>query len=154
MTDRTMSRIFTEGDDSSGLLMSWWEGLDRDRGERANLRRAASPSEVVFGATFHTLLGGLRRQGYSLGPEGTAALAVVAGLAAHVKSHIGGASIAQVIDADLEAARAREPGASRADTAAATGDEENGFCDAIGGCFSAAHEAGATGPRNRPAAQK
>jgi len=97
MTDRTMSRIFTEGDESSALLMSWWEGLDRDRGERANLRRAATPSEVVFGACFHKLLGGLHRQGYSLGPEGTVALAAVAGLAAHVKSHIGGASIAQQI---------------------------------------------------------
>lgn len=70
MSDRTMSRIFTEGDESSGLLISWWESLERDRGERANLRRAAAPSEVVFGASFHRLLGVLRRQGYALGPGG------------------------------------------------------------------------------------
>lgn len=95
MTDRTMSRMFTEGDESSELLASWWEGLDQDRGERAALRRAAAPSEVAFGSSFHRLLGRLRGQGYSVGGDGTMALAAVAGLAAHVKSHIGGASIAQ-----------------------------------------------------------
>ncbi len=95
MTDRTMSWMFTEGDESSELLASWWEGLDQDRGERAALRRAAAPSDVAFGSSFHRLLGRLRRQGYSVGGDGTMALAAVAGLAAHVKSHIGGASIAQ-----------------------------------------------------------
>lgn len=95
MTDRTMSRMFTEADESSGLLISWWEALDQDRGERANLRRAPGASEVAFGSSFHRLLGRLRAQGYSVGRDGTVALAAVAGLAAHVKSHIGGASIAQ-----------------------------------------------------------
>jgi len=95
MTDRTMPRIFTEGDESSGLLISWWEALDQDRGGRANLRRAASPSEVAFGPAFHKLLGRLRGKGYFVGTDPTVALAAVAGLAAHVKSHIGGASIAQ-----------------------------------------------------------
>jgi CRISPR system Cascade subunit CasB len=95
MTDRRMSRMFTEGDESSGLLISWWEGLGQDRGERANLRRAAGPSDVAFGSAFHRLLGRLRGQGYFLGSDGTVALAAVAGLAAHVKSHIAGASIAQ-----------------------------------------------------------
>lgn len=95
MTDRGVSRMFTEGDESAGLLISWWEALDRDRGQRANLRRAASPSEVAFGPAFHRLLGRLRGEGYVVGTDGTAALATVAGLAAHVKSHIGGASIAR-----------------------------------------------------------
>ena len=95
MTDRTMTRIFTEGDESSGLLISWWEALDQDRGERANLRRAASPSEVAFGPALHRLLGRLSGKGYPVGTDGTVAVAAVAGLAAHVKSHIGGASIAQ-----------------------------------------------------------
>lgn len=93
--DRTMSRMFTGGDESSELLISWWEGLDQDRGERATLRRAAAPSEVVFGSSFHKLLSGLRRRGYPLSADRAAALASVAGLAAHVKVHVGGASIAQ-----------------------------------------------------------
>lgn len=95
MADRSVSRMFAEGDESSRLLVSWWEGLEKNRGERANLRRAASPSEVVFGPAFHRLLDRLRQQGYLLGTEGTVGLAAVAGLAAHVKSHIGGASVAQ-----------------------------------------------------------
>ncbi len=95
MTAPSMSRMFTEGDESSALLIAWWEALDEDRGGRANLRRAAAPSEVAFESSFHKLLGGLRRQGYSVGTDGAMALAAVAGLAAHVKSHIGGASIAQ-----------------------------------------------------------
>lgn len=95
MTDRNMSRMFTEGDESSALLIAWWEALDQDRGERANLRRAAQPAEVAFGPSFHRLLGACRRQGYSVGTDAATALAAVAGVAAHVKSHIGGASIAQ-----------------------------------------------------------
>jgi len=82
MTDRNISRIFTDGDESSGLLVSWWEALDQDRGERANLRRASGPSEVAFGSSFHKLLGRLRAEGYSLGRDRTEALAAVAGLAA------------------------------------------------------------------------
>lgn len=74
MTDRTISRMFTEGDESSELLISWWEGLNQDRGERASLRRAAAPAEVVFGPSFHKLLGGLRRRGYPLGADRAAAL--------------------------------------------------------------------------------
>ena len=97
MTDRNISRIFTDGDESSGLLVSWWEALDQDRGERANLRRASGPSEVAFGSSFHKLLGRLRAEGYSLGRDRTEALAAVAGLAAHVKSHTSGASVAQQI---------------------------------------------------------
>jgi CRISPR system Cascade subunit CasB len=93
--DRTISQIFSEGDDSSELLISWWEGLDQDRGERANLRRAAAPTDVVFGSSFHKLLGGLRRRGYRLGSDRATALASVAGLVAHAKLHVGGASMAQ-----------------------------------------------------------
>ena len=95
MTDRRISRLFTEGDGSSEVLVSWWEGLDQNRGERATLRRAAAPMEVVFGLSFHRLLDGLRRRGYPLRADGAAALASVAGLAAHVKLHAGGASIAK-----------------------------------------------------------
>jgi CRISPR system Cascade subunit CasB len=95
MAERSMSRIFTEGDESAAALVAWWEALDRDRGERANLRRAVGPSEVAFGPAFHRLLGEIRRQGYAVGTDGTMALAAIAGIAAHVKSHVGGASIAQ-----------------------------------------------------------
>jgi CRISPR system Cascade subunit CasB len=95
MSDRSVSRMFMEGDESSEILVSWWQALEDDRGKRANLRRAAGPSEVAFESSFHNLLARLRGQGYAVGREGTIALAAIAGLAAHVRSHIGGASIAQ-----------------------------------------------------------
>lgn len=87
--------IFTEGDDSSDLFVGWWKSLDRDRGERANLRRAASPTEVAFCPCFHRLLGQLRAQGYPLPNESASGLAAGAGLAAHVKSNLNNASFAQ-----------------------------------------------------------
>jgi CRISPR system Cascade subunit CasB len=87
--------IFTECDDSSELLVGWWKSLDRDRGERANLKRAASPTQIAFCPSFHLLLGQLRAQGYRLAHESAGAVAAGAGLAAHVKSHEGNASLAQ-----------------------------------------------------------
>lgn len=106
MSDRTASRMFTEGDESSELLVSWWQALDQDRGKRANLRRAAGPSEVAFEPSFHNLLTRLRAHRYAMGREGTVVLAAVAGLAAHVKSHVGGASVAR------QMATPKSPGAS------------------------------------------
>ena len=87
--------IFIAGDGSSNLLLSWWKGLDQDRGERSSLRRAASPAEVVFCASFHQLLTQMRAHGYALGPTDASALAAVAGLATHVKFHVGEISLAQ-----------------------------------------------------------
>ena len=87
--------IFTERDDSSELLIDWWKSLDRNRGERANLKHCASPTEVAFCPSFHLLLGQLRAQGYSLAPESAGAVAAGAGLAAHVKSYEGNATLAQ-----------------------------------------------------------
>jgi len=95
MPDHNMNHFFTREDDSSGLLLAWWESLDRDRGARADLRRAASPSEVAFCPSFHRLLAQLRGKGYPLGREAAAALATVAGVVAHVKSNDGGVTIAR-----------------------------------------------------------
>ena len=118
MTDRTISRVFTDGDESAELLISWWETLNEQRGERANLRRAASPSEVAFGSAFHRLLGRLRGKRYVMGTDGRMAVAAVAGLAAHVKSHIGGASIAQ------QMAAPRSPGAGARVVSAALSERQ------------------------------
>jgi CRISPR system Cascade subunit CasB len=94
MSERSLSEIFTEGDDSSRVLVAWWRALDHNRGERASLRRAASPTVVVFRPSFHRLLGQLRTEGYPLNTDRAEAIATIAGLSAHVKSHAGGASFA------------------------------------------------------------
>jgi CRISPR system Cascade subunit CasB len=94
--------IFTEGDASSDLLVAWWKSLDRNRGDRANLRRAASATEVAFCPSFHGFLNQLKAQGYPLAFQGASALAAVAGLAAHVKLHIAGISFARQMAAPIK----------------------------------------------------
>lgn len=94
MAEPNTGRIFTIGDESSGVLVSWWEELDRERGERAHLRRAAGAAEVAYCPSFHKLLAQLRRHGYSSGQEGAASVATVAGIAAHVKTYAADASLA------------------------------------------------------------
>ncbi len=95
MAERNMSRIFTNGDESSVLLVSWWEKLDRDRGERAGLRRASCSTEVVYCPSFHRLLTQLRGRGFPIGTGGAAAIAAVAGIAAHVKTHTAESPVAE-----------------------------------------------------------
>ena len=87
--------IFTEGDGSATLLIEWWKSLDRHRGERADLRRAASATEAAFCPSFHRLLHQLRSRGYALEDIGANAVAAIAGLAVHVKSHNGASTLAQ-----------------------------------------------------------
>lgn len=86
MPDKTTKRLFQTGDDSAAILRSWWQWLEQHRGERAVLRRASSPTEVVFSPAYHHLLGKLQQQGYSVNRE---ALATVAGLTSHVKKDTG-----------------------------------------------------------------
>jgi len=62
-------------------LREWWESLDQNRGERAELRRCETPNEILPAKAFHRLC--------RLLPEwerrDLLALAVVAGVLAHVK---------------------------------------------------------------------
>jgi CRISPR system Cascade subunit CasB len=95
MSERTTGQLFTAGDESSGLLLTWWKELDHDRGERAHLRRAARPADVVLCPSFHRLLGQLRQAGYPIGAGGADQIATVAGLSAHVRIHDGKLSVAQ-----------------------------------------------------------
>ena len=86
MSKQTSKRLFQADDGSSTILRAWWEGLERDRGGRATLKRASSPTEAVFCPAYHRLLSELQNNGYSPKRE---ALASVAGLAAHVKFDTG-----------------------------------------------------------------
>jgi CRISPR system Cascade subunit CasB len=72
-------------------LIVWWRELDKNRGERAVLRRSRTLAEVAFSRAFHRLrlaLSGLGHVDY----EG---LALVAGLAAHVRIDNEGSPIAE-----------------------------------------------------------
>lgn len=72
-------------------LTKWWDGLDKDRGERAELRRCHTLAEVAFSPAYHRLRQVVERFG-SADYDG---LALVAGLAARIRSSMDGGSIAE-----------------------------------------------------------
>jgi len=72
--------------ESADILRDWWKGLEEDRGERAVLRRAPRPTDVVFSPAYHRLLNHLRGKDYHVNRE---ALAAVAGLLARVTDDTG-----------------------------------------------------------------
>lgn len=86
MPEKAPKFLFQAGDISASILRLWWEGLEQDRGERAVLKRASNPTEVVFSPAYHRLFGQIQQQGFRVRRE---SLAAVAGLAAHVKEDIG-----------------------------------------------------------------
>ena len=67
-----------------GMIMKWWEDLDKQRGDRAELRRCRSPAEVAFVPAFYRLK--------VMMPKSVDAmqLAAVAGVLSHVKAHLDG----------------------------------------------------------------
>jgi len=72
------------------ILAKWWEGLQRDTGGRARLRRCAYLEEVMLEPAFHRLLKSLRTLTQSgdeaLDERDIQRLAVIAGLLAHVSA--------------------------------------------------------------------
>jgi CRISPR system Cascade subunit CasB len=94
MTEKSFLSFAPE-DDSSRVLVMWWEALDGYRGQRAALRRAKSPIEVHFFPVFHQLLNQLREKGYRISSNDSERLALIGGLAAHVKKHVSTASLAK-----------------------------------------------------------
>ena len=72
-------------------LALWWRALDKNRGDRAVLRRCQELTDVVFSPAYHHLRLAVSRFGY-VDDEG---LALVAGLTARVKDDIPENSIAE-----------------------------------------------------------
>jgi len=86
MPEKAPKLLFQAGDGSASILRLWWEGLEQDRGERAALRRASNPTEVVFSPAYHRLFGQIQQQGFKMRRD---SLAAVAGMSAHVKEDTG-----------------------------------------------------------------
>jgi CRISPR system Cascade subunit CasB len=74
-------------DTSYTILLDWWTALEADKGERAELKRTENPLRVVFSPAYHNLLRRYNEAGYRLSPRYRERLALLAGLAAHVKKH-------------------------------------------------------------------
>lgn len=74
-----------EKPDPKAITLEWWHEMQQDRGARAELRRAKTPTEVILTPAYHDLR-------YSLMPAGwrnDTALAVVAAVLAQVEIHDG-----------------------------------------------------------------
>jgi len=78
--------IFSADGKTTEILRSWWKRLDANRGGRAELRRTASPSDVVYAPVYHELVRDFSGHGQAFSRE---KLAAVAGLAARVKTDTG-----------------------------------------------------------------
>ena len=72
-------------------LSRWWLALNDNRGDRAELRRCSTLAEVAFTPAYHRLRLGLMK----FGAVNADALAVVAGLAARMKSNVVGNTLAE-----------------------------------------------------------
>jgi CRISPR system Cascade subunit CasB len=84
-------------DASYAILLDWWRGLDAAKGERADLKRAENPLCVAFNPVYHELLHHLQEAGYRLGADGRERLALLAGLAAHIKQHVDNTRLAALM---------------------------------------------------------
>jgi CRISPR system Cascade subunit CasB len=74
------------------VLIKWWEGLEKERGERAMLRRCGTLAEVVFSPAYHRL----RRALMNVGRFDDDRLSLVVGLFARIKPpNADGSSIAE-----------------------------------------------------------
>jgi len=66
------------------VILNWWNGLDKDRGTRARLRRAKTPDEVFVSPDFQRgLRARLAAEGISLEHEEAAKLALGIGVLVH-----------------------------------------------------------------------
>ncbi len=72
-------------------LAAWWQALNDNRGDRAELRRCATLAEVAFTPAYHRL----RRAVGRFGAPNDDGLALVVGLSARVKNDIVDSSFAE-----------------------------------------------------------
>jgi CRISPR system Cascade subunit CasB len=72
-------------------LIAWWQSLNDNRGDRAELSRCSTLAEVAFTPAYHKL----RLAVIKFGHVNADGLALVAGLAARVKSNAMGETLAE-----------------------------------------------------------
>jgi CRISPR system Cascade subunit CasB len=72
-------------------LAAWWQALNDNRGDRAELRRCTTLAEVAFTPAFHRL----RLAAGKFGAPHDDGLALVAGLSARVKNNITDGTVAE-----------------------------------------------------------
>jgi CRISPR system Cascade subunit CasB len=81
-----MTRPFAPDSPLTGELLAWWRGLERNRGDRAELRRCADLLQVMQTEAFHGVRQRLIAAGLSESESHSPRLAAIVALAAHVKA--------------------------------------------------------------------
>ncbi len=104
MSERYLS--FRKNSPELQELREWWEALNENRGERAELRRCHSLAEVVFSPAYHQL----RRVVEGYGRVDYDGLALVAGLVARIKTYTYGISVAEQMATGKQDGSARVSG--------------------------------------------
>lgn len=74
----------------AALVKEWWASLEKDKGGRAELRRAKKLEQVFFSPAFHALYRKLRSTDWYSKEK----IALMVGVLAHVKTHTGAMSFA------------------------------------------------------------
>jgi len=82
---------FDKDSPETQALVVWWQALNDNRGDRAELRRCATLAEVAFSPAYHRLRLTLSK----FGVVNADALALLAGLAARVKNDVHESTIAE-----------------------------------------------------------
>lgn len=82
------------------VVRRWWAGLDERRGDRADLRRARTPSAVAFLPAYHRLVRELRRAGIRIGEKDAEKAAAIAGVLAHIERDDSSRSFAEQAASD------------------------------------------------------
>lgn len=82
---------FEKDSPETQALFAWWQALNDNRGDRAELRRCSTLAEIAFTPAYHKL----RLSVGKFGQVNADGLALVAGLAARVKSNVSGDSFAE-----------------------------------------------------------
>jgi len=85
------SYLFDNDSPQTEALLTWWHELDKNRGERAELRCCHKLTEVAFSPAYHRL----RLALIHVGSVNDDKLTLVAGLAVRVKVDSAGSSIAE-----------------------------------------------------------
>ncbi|KRT54280.1 type I-E CRISPR-associated protein Cse2/CasB [endosymbiont of Ridgeia piscesae] len=79
-----MSLTLNKESHATEILIQWWQGLENNKGTRAELRRCTSPDKVMFQPAFQRLCQRLKPE-----PQEQRQLASVVGLLAHVRHTTG-----------------------------------------------------------------
>ena len=80
-------KLFEKESPSREVILNWWSELQKNAGNRANLRRCNTPSETVFLPVSHILISKLKASVEGTYNISSDRICAIAGILAHVKEN-------------------------------------------------------------------